>query len=104
MTDLMKTISDEAQRKQATELAALPGWTPNLAAVAVLSGSAEAVEVISHALKQATAGPVGAVDESAKAEVARLQQKIAEAKQQKDFRRLVSLKTQLYAKYKIGSV
>ena len=101
MTNLMDAITDDADRQYATDLAEQPGWNSDLAAVAVLCGNAGAVEVINNALKQA----VGAsADEKAKAEIALLQQKIAEAKQLGDVKRLVSLKTHLYDRYKVGSM
>jgi hypothetical protein len=106
--DIISTIIDDKQRQRASELATQPGWNPDLAALAVLSGNEKAaVEAINSALKQAALGVNSNTsfgEATAKAEIAQLRQQIAEAKQQKDFRRLVSLKTHLYDRYGVGSI
>ena len=104
-TDIISTITDDAKRERAAELAALPGWSPDLAALAVLSGNeAAAAEAINSALIKATSiqPDFGAAKDQA--EIALLRQKIAEAKQRGDVRRLVSLKTHLYDRYGVGSM
>lgn len=103
--DIISTITDGAKRQRAAELATQPGWNPDLAALAVLSGNEAApIEAINSALKQATSsrGDYGTAKD--KAEIALLRQKIADAKQRGDVRQLVSLKTHLYDRYKVGSI
>ena len=88
-TDIISTITDEVTRQRATQLAAQHGWSPDLAALAVLSGNeTAAVGAIGSALKQAAAGGssvtsnYGAAKD--KAEIALLQQKIDQAKRRLD--------------------
>jgi len=104
MDEILKSIDDEGKRKQAEDLARAKGWPIGLAAVAVLSNRDDAASIINNALKNAAVISAQEADKAKTQEIDRLQQKIAQARQNHDVKTMIATKSQLYGRYRIGSL
>jgi hypothetical protein len=104
MDEILKSIEDEDKRKQAEDLAKAKGWPAGLAAVAVLSDRDDAAGIIDNALNNAAALSAAEAENANADEIARLQQEIARARQNQDFKTMITLKSRLHDCYGIGSL
>ena len=104
MDEILKTIENEDKRKQAEELAKAKGWPTALAAVAVLSDRDDAAGIIDNALNNAATLSASEAESAKAQEIAQLQQEIAQARKNQDYKTMISLKTQLYDRHGIGSL
>ena len=104
MDEILKDIKDEDKRKQAEDLAKTKGWPTGLAAVAVLSNREDAAVIIDNALNNAAALSARDADKAKTQEIARLQQEIAQARQNQDYKTMITLKSQLHDRHGIGSL